>query len=161
LEASPTPGPVEDAPATTATPTIEIVFGPTEELFTPSANNTAALFPFTLLNEAVTYTEHVTQGCEGVWVSGEVFGLSGESVTGLPIQVTGESFDFIEFSGSAPEWGESGYQVLLNTSPIEAEFEVRLLSTTAMPLSEPIVVRTLDSCERNVAVVNFVQNRDY
>jgi hypothetical protein len=94
-------------------------------------------------------------------IAGQVFDIDGNPVVSLPVQVTGENFEQIEFTGTADPFGESGYEVFLNTEPSEAEYEVRLLNTTGMPLSEPVIVRTLDSCEGNVAIVNFVQNREF
>jgi len=126
----------------------------------PGSTNTIAVFPFTLQNEAVTYTKH-PDGCDGAWIVGQVFGLNGDAVLSLYILVTGQNFESATFTGTAKQWGESGYEVFLNPTPIEDEFLVRLYGSTGQPLSEPIVVRTLSACERNVAVVNFVQNHEY
>ncbi len=128
----------------------------------PGATNTVAVFPFTLQDEAVTYARNTNdEDCAWLSIAGQVFDINGEPVPGLPIQVTGEGFEQIEFSGTATQFGPSGYEVFLNPNPVEAEFVVRLLNTTGMPLSEPIVVRTLSSCDRNVAIVNFVQNHEF
>lgn len=128
----------------------------------PGATHTLSLYPFTLQNEAVTYTQNPNeQGCAWMSIAGQVFDLNGEPRKNLPILVTGDDFgDAIAWSGSAPQWGESGYEVFLNSTPYEAEFGVQLLNTTGMPLSEVIVVRTLSSCDHNVAIVNFVQNHE-
>lgn len=127
-----------------------------------NATNTPAIFPFTLQDEAITYTENQNElGCDWLSIAGQVFDQDGNPVTGLPVQIIGDQFEGIQFTGSATLFGPSGYEVFLNESPVEAEFEVRLLSTTGRPLSEPIIVRTIDDCERNVAIANFVQNRDY
>ena len=121
-----------------------------------------AVFPFTLQDEAVTYTQNFNdEGCAWLSIAGQVFDLNGNPLPGLAVQVTGENFEQIEFTGTAPQYGPSGYEVFLNSTPIEAEYVVRLLNTTGMPLSEPIVVRTLSSCERNVAIVNFIQNHEF
>jgi hypothetical protein len=34
-------------------------------------------------------------------------------------------------------------------------------SQAGLPLSEVVIVRTLSSCDKNVALVNFVQNHPY
>jgi hypothetical protein len=121
-------------------------------LTAPAVNTTPLTsFPFTIQNEAVTYSRH-PNGCTGLWLVGQVFNLENEPlVCGplgrplpcLPVQVNGEEFSTIQFTGSAPDWGPSGYEVFLNSTPVEAEFEVQLLNTNGQPLSEPIVVRTL------------------
>ncbi|MCC6905947.1 MAG: hypothetical protein IT326_08905 [Anaerolineae bacterium] len=135
---------------------------PTEIPFMPGATSTRAIFPFTLQNDAVTYTENSNErGCQWASIAGQVFDIDGQPLTRLPVQVTGEDFQSVQFTGSATAFGPSGYEVMINENPLVAEFEVRLLSTTGMPLSEPIIVRTLDSCDRNVAIVNFVQNYEF
>lgn len=147
--ATPTRTPTPQATATGLTPL-------------PGATNTVAVFPFTLQDEAVTYARNTnSEDCEWLSIAGQVFDLAGQPIPGLPIQVTGEGFEQIEFSGTAPSFGPSGYEVFLNQTPVEEEFVVRLLNTTGMPLSEPIVVRTLSSCDRNVAIINFVQNHEF
>jgi hypothetical protein len=149
-------------PAPTPTTTPIPVPSPTSVGVGPGGTNTPAIFPFTLQDEAVTYTANGNgEGCNWLSIAGQVFDIDGNPVVSLPVQVTGENFEQIEFTGTADPFGESGYEVFLNTEPSEAEYEVRLLNTTGMPLSEPVIVRTLDSCEGNVAIVNFVQNREF
>lgn len=137
----------------------------------PTVNSTPLTsFPFTIQNEAVTYSRH-PNGCTGLWLVGQIFNMEqqplvcgplGRPLPCLPVQViSDEGSSAIQFTGSAPDWGPSGYEFLLNSTPVEAEFEVQLLNTNGQPLSEPIVVRTLASCDQNVAVVNFIQIRDF
>jgi len=135
----------------------------------PAGSTPLTSFPFTIQNEAVTYSRH-PKGCNGLWLVGQVFDLKqqalvcgpiGRPLPCLPVQVNGDDFTSIQYTGSATQWGPSGYEVLLNSTPIEAEFEVQLLNSNGQPLSEPIIVRTLATCDQNVAVVNFIQIRDF
>jgi hypothetical protein len=127
----------------------------------PGGTLTVSVLPFTLQNDAVTYRVH-PDGCKGLWLIGQVFDSNGGPLPGLPVQVTGSVFQgAIEFTGSAPRWGESGYEFELNNTPVEDQFVAQLLNTTGQPLSEPVVVKTLASCEQNVAVVNFIQNHPF
>lgn len=156
---SPTEGPSPTPPATaTATNTPK----PTATGITPlpGATNTAAVYPFTLQDEVVTYARYQgAAGCEWQSIAGQVFDLLGNAVPQLPVEVTGDDISTsIAFTGSATQYGASGYEVKLSETPAEAEYVVRLLATTGMPLSEPIIVRTLATCDSNVAIVNFVQN---
>ncbi len=131
--------------------------------FTPLPGGTLAVtvLPFTLQNDAVTYRAH-PDGCKGLWLIGQVFDINGGPLPGLPVQVTGSVFQgAIEFTGSAPRWGDSGYEFDLNSTPVEDQFVVQLLNTTGQPLSEPVVVKTLASCAQNVAIVNFIQNHPF
>jgi hypothetical protein len=120
------------------------------------------VFPFTLQGEAVTYVRNSNgEGCAWSSIAGQVLDLNGGPIPDLVIQVTGENFQHIAWSGTERRFGASGYEVLLETTPTETEYVVQLMMQTGMPLSEPIVVRTLSSCDRNVAIVNFVQNHPY
>ncbi len=154
------------AGASTATPPPAVPTGLTALPIFPSPLTT---FPFTIQNEAVTYTKH-PKGCNGLWLVGQLFNLDkqplvcgplGRPLPCLPVQVIGENFSTIQYTGSATQWGPSGYEVFLNSTPIEAEFQAQLLNSNGQPLSEPIVVHTLASCDQNVAVVNFIQIRDF
>lgn len=170
------------------TPTFTITLSPTPLDFTPSAEDeesgetegdeeatptpilnggtvaipTQSVYPFILQDDAVTYVENQNEeGCAWQSIVGQVMGLEGDPIIGLAVQVTGENFEQIEFTGSAPDFGASGYEVWLNTTPLEAEYELQLLNTTGQPLSEIIIVQTLSACERNVAIVNLIQDHAY
>ncbi len=166
-EAAQNPEPVTMAPPTaTATPlliaTPTVPFLPTDITPLPLATYTPATFPFTLQDGAYAYTQYTgEQGCDYMAIAGQVFDLNGEPLKFIPIHVRDVEgfFETIVFSGSAPQYGPSGYEVQLNTSPYEAEFIVQLISETARPLSDEIVVRTRASCAENLIIVNFVQNQ--
>ena len=115
-----------------------------------------------LQDDTVTYTANQNaEGCAWQSIAGQVIGMDGRPIIGLAVLVTGENFEQIEFSGSADEFGPSGYEVWLNNTPLEGEYEVQLLNTTGQPLSEVIIVQTLSACERNVAIANFSQRSAY
>ena len=149
-------------PSVTPTVPAKTSATPTDPANIPGENPAISLFPFSLQNEAVTYRKNDNgDGCAWSSIVGQVFDLKGKGVVGLPINIKGEGFESIEFTGSKPEFGISGYEVFLNSTPLAAEFEVRLLNTTGQPLSETIIVKSLSSCDQNVAIVNFVQNREF
>ncbi|MBN1426880.1 MAG: hypothetical protein JXB07_00760 [Anaerolineae bacterium] len=144
-----------------ATPTLDLLEG-TESPTTlqPAATNTISIEPFTLQNEAVTYTQH-TSGCSGLWVVGQVFDMEQKPLKGLAVIARWESNSALGWSGYATQWGESGYEITINNKPVEIEVEIQLLAGTGQALSEPVVVRTLDTCDRNVAIANFIQNHPF
>lgn len=124
--------------------------------------NTPSRFPFTLQNESVGFISNPNGlGCNWLGVVGQALDLSGEPALQLAVQVKGEGFEWIAFTGSAPAYGASGFEVKLGPAVREAEFEVQLYSTTGVALSEPIVIRTSTDCQQNTAVVVFVQNYAY
>jgi hypothetical protein len=159
---SPTPEPTPTIPPTPEpTPTI-----PPTATNLPNVGNptsTPSLFPFTLVNNAITYEANQNEaGCDWSAIAGRVVDVNQDPVEGLPIQVTGpDDFEQLVFSGSSEEFGPGGFEVQLADEPIEAEYRVQLLNTTGQAFSEPIIVRTLNSCERNVAIAVFEQSASY
>jgi hypothetical protein len=152
-------------PLPTGTGTLEP--GASVTPFTPvGPQPTASLFPFTVQDEAVHYIPNPNEEeCAWLSIAGQVFGLDGEPIDGLAVQVTGDEgrFSTIVFTGTAPDFGEGAYEVFLDNTPKEAEYQVQLIepSLGGAPLSEVVIVRTLSSCDKNVALVNFVQNHPY
>jgi hypothetical protein len=114
-----------------------------------------------LQGDVIEFAEHQgSGGCRGTWIAGQVIGLGGEPLSGLPILITGEDYQAIQVSGTAADYGLAGYEFRVANSNIEAEFEVKLVSaTTGTDLSGPIIVRTRGTCEESVALVTFVQVR--
>lgn len=159
--ASPTE-PLVPTPITEPTRTSTPAPAPTGITPLPGATNTAAAFSFTLQDETYTYTQYAgEEGCDYMAIAGQVFDASGAPLKFIPIHVSDADgfFETIVFSSSAPQYGPSGYEVYINNSPYEAEFSVQLVSDTGRPLSDEIVVRTRDTCEENLVIVNFVQNQ--
>lgn len=134
------------------TPSIPGVAEPTED--------TTSAFPF--INREVRYEANLNeQGCQWLSIAGTVTGLLSEPVVDLPIEVIGDDFEQVVFSGSAPTFGLSGFEVPVDESPGRFSFAVRLLSPTGIPISDFVFFDTGDNCTNNVAVIEFVQVRSY
>ena len=125
-----------------------------------SPTPTRSAFPFTA--SVVRYQANDNeQGCQWLSVAGSVAGLDGEPLPGIAIEIDGENFRSVLFSGSAPRWGEAGFEFELGSTPRTATFRLRVLGPTGGPLSDDLFVETGSVCQRNVAVVEFVQNHAY
>ncbi|NDJ33735.1 MAG: hypothetical protein GYB64_03650 [Chloroflexi bacterium] len=148
------------------TPTVTLTAQPTATNPGPviGATNTPSLYPFTLQDNAVTYERYTgSEGCNYASIAGQVVDLEGQGINGLAVVVIGEDtdFEFIQYTGSETDLGTGGFEVIVNDQPLAAEFRVQLLNTTGQPFSEPIIVRTLADCNRNVARTVFEQNSEY
>jgi hypothetical protein len=66
----------------------------------------------------------------------------------------------LTLSGSALNYGEAGYELPLNDTPLETDGEawIQLLDQANLPLSDKIFLRTYDSCDSNLIRINFVQS---
>jgi hypothetical protein len=155
LESQP-PGPAVDVPLDDGSG----VPVPTSPGTTPLAVWTRSPFPFT--GELLYYQANRNdEGCQWLSIAGTVKGLAGELMPGMAIEINGESFRSVVFSGSAVRWGAGGFEFNLGAAPRTATYTLRVLGPTGGPVSDDLVVETGNTCQRNVAVVEFVQNHPY
>jgi hypothetical protein len=152
-------------PIGTETPLVPLDDGngtslPGNNSFSGGMTPTRSPFPFTASD--VTYeTNEGEQGCQWLSIAGTVSGLNGEPVAGLAVEIRGENFNQVLFSGSAARLGESGFEFYLGDSARTATYTLRLLGPTGGPVSDVIFVETGGTCQRNVARIEFIQNHAY
>jgi len=128
------------------------------EAVTPAPTRSA--FPFT--SSVVRYQANDNaQGCQWLSIAGTVAGLDGDPLPGIAIEIDGENYRSVVFSGSAPDWGEAGFEFELGSAPRAATYRLRALGPTGGPVSDDLFIETGSTCQRNVAVVEFVQNHAY
>ncbi len=160
---TPTPTPTRTPPPTltpSQTPTFAPTFTPTPTPGSPPP--TRSLYPYTLQGEVI-YTANFanTAGCAWLGIAGRVFGLEGEDVTGIAVVLKGgpygDSNPLVTYSGSAPAYGESGWEFFLDSKPKEGEWTIQLWDQ-GQPVSDPVKVTTVKDCRRNLALVYFVRN---
>jgi hypothetical protein len=164
LEGTPAPEglPTAEPPLEGATPTpVGGTPGPVPT--PPPGQPTVSAFPFALQEGVPQFTQNAEEngGCAALYLVGKIIGLDGQPVDGIAVWVTGENFETPDITKFNTLYGAGSYQVLLNSEPIEAEFEVQLWTVQAQPLSDKHVVRTRATCEENLIFVNFVQNHEY
>jgi hypothetical protein len=156
---TPTQTPTERPTSTPdATATVTPVIAQTGTVPPGGGGDTGDGFAFVLHSETLNYTAYAgPEGCNFMAIAGQVLDQEGGPVNGIPVVVRGDQFfSALEFSGNAPQYGPSGYQVVINDSPYEADFTVKLVSETGLALSDDYVVRTSASCEENIVIANFV-----
>ncbi len=168
-----TPTITETPPATvTLTPTITptpVVAGidPIPTLTPPPVATVAPVIegtppPFPFIAHEVRYeTNSNDQGCRWLSIAGNATGFSGEPITDLPVEITGDDFEYIEFTGSEQRFGISGFEVRVGSTPEARQFAVRLFSPADIPISDFIQVTTRTTCDQNVVIIEFIQVGDY
>ncbi len=155
-------GAAGETPAANVTLTPTLRPSPTGVTPPPLATNTPAAYPYTLQNDTVTKTQYFgSAGCNYMAIAGQVFDVDGNPMIGVPVVVKGDQFfeDALVFSGSSPQYGKSGYEVQIGQTPVQGTFTVQLFSDQGLPLSEEVTVKTSNSCDENLIIVNFVQNQ--
>jgi hypothetical protein len=123
---------------------------------------TPTLAPFPFMAAPVRYQANTdAQGCQWLSVAGTISGLAGEPLPGLAVQIVGESFRSVRFSGSAERWGEAGFEFQVGVAPRPATFTLYVIGPAGTPISETVTVETGTTCDTNIALVDFVQNHPY
>lgn len=121
---------------------------------------TRSPFPFTA--SEVRYEPNPgEEGCQWLSIAGSVTGINGEPLPALAVEISGDDFRTVQFSGSAPRWGAGGFEVNLGAAPRTLTYTVRVLGPTGGPVSDLVYVETGNTCQRNVAIVEFRQNHSY
>ncbi|NMC13801.1 MAG: hypothetical protein GYA34_13085 [Chloroflexi bacterium] len=140
-------------------------------LFTPSVTPTnppADAMPFALnAGSPVAISSvafHPEAGCNWMGVAGQVLNLSGAPVsTGVIIHLGGDLAgvhkDITSLTGTARQYGEAGYEIVLGTTPTDStnSLWVQLLDQAGLPMSPRVYFDTYASCDRNLIFITFKQ----
>jgi hypothetical protein len=147
-------------PSITPTPSNTPTLTPTGP--TPTPSRTRSAFNYTLQGNQPTYLANFANsaGCNWQGIAGQAFDLAGRPVVGLLVHLEGGGLNVDAITGSKPEYGTGGYEFFLNSPPRATTntYRVQLRTTGGQPLSDTYVINTFDTCDKNLALVNFVQN---
>lgn len=167
---------ITETPAPTLTPSITFTPAATET-FTPTATPTGSTPTFTPsvspflfgLREAVRFTPNFANaaGCAWQGIGGQVIGLDGQPFAqNLQIHVYNNGFDRRVSVGSNSLYGStgangvnSGWEVNVGTRITGDFFFVRLETINGTPVSDAIQLLFPNTCEGNLAILNFIQLR--
>lgn len=165
------------SPTLTPLPTITPTFTPTS---TPTEVPTATEIPtptplppelvlYTLSEgspQATTSTAFYPDlGCKWAGVAGQIFDAEGQPVPPASVLVVvrgilnGQVVELLSLSGTAPQYGPSGYEVVLGDLPIASQnsLTIQLFDTQGTPLTDPVPFETYGACEQNLLLINFVR----
>ena len=110
------------------------------------------------------YTQNFNDlDCAYLGIAGQVFDSSdpGNPISFLRIQVQGGRLDYYTVTGSQPAFGPGGYELFLGYAPIDTTdvYSVQVRDASGLPLSDAYFIPTYDDCEKNLILVNFVQDQ--
>lgn len=137
---------------------------------TPTITPTATLepLPFIRKGEPETLSSALIRpelDCGWLVVAGQVWDLQDTPLMGLTLHLSGrlddKEIDAYTLSGSAPAYGDSGYEFALEGLVVNSEdtLFIQLVDTNGLPLSHPYPVQTFADCQKNLILVNFKQVR--
>ncbi|PKN96951.1 MAG: hypothetical protein CVU42_17770 [Chloroflexi bacterium HGW-Chloroflexi-4] len=158
---TPTVAPTETPAPATSTP--EIL--PTETTTYPTAAaNSLYTFGLQAAPSAVkSDTFKPATGCAWQGVAGQVLDLQGRHLVNIGIVLkgtyNGKTISTQSISGTHTEYGDSGYEFPLSTTPISSTglLSIQLVDQAGLPLSEQVIFDTFDTCDKNLVLVNFRQ----
>lgn len=166
---APSQTPVKTAiPSPTPTKTLTKTPQPTS---TPRATATATPAPYRLQNMTPYYLANFTHpdlGCSWLGVAGQVFNSAGVVQKDILIKLGGTLagaaiVEQMTMPLAEPEidlaYGPGGYEVTLANAPAASESSVwiQLFNLEGKPLSDRIYLTTFDDCQKNLILMNFIE----
>jgi hypothetical protein len=164
-------------PSQTPTPRPTATEVPTETPYslavasaTPTETQSPGGMPFEVAQGSpaaiASITFHPEAGCNWMGVAGQVLNMSGAPVsTGIIIKLggvlSGKFLDLTSLTGTARQYGEAGYEIVLANQPAASNgtLWVQLVDQAGLPLSNRIYFDTYDDCNKNLIFINFKQVR--
>ncbi len=102
--------------------------------------------------------------CQWMGVAGQVFDLKNSPVPlGIIVQlagsVNGKVLNITSLTGTATQYGPSGYEVTLadRTAASTGQLWIRLLNQEGIPLTDRVFFDTYSDCNKNLIIINFKQ----
>lgn len=170
-----TPGPIlTETPSASETPSLTPTWTslPTSTSFfdgtgfpdngTPTQTSTPNGLPFeasvTTLGSAYYHPE---AGCNWMGVAGQAVGINNSPVLYLTIHISGtlggKFIDYYSLTGTAPNYGQSGFEFVLGEAPIASynSLYVQLLDQQNLPMSDKVWLITYNDCSKNLVMIRF------
>src|SRR5271157_5835836 len=104
---------------------------------------------------------HSDLGCAWQGVGGTVVDASGSPIVGMVVRLVGtyngNPINLTTVSGVSPDYGKSGFEFTLGTSPINSskQLYVQLLDQAGLPLADNLYINTYSDCNKNLILVQF------
>lgn len=153
-------------PSPTSAPSATLKPSPTPT-HTPEPTFTPTPFPYGFQEGNPTYMTnfaHPEDGCDWLGIAGQIFDRNGEVVTDVVVKAGGELngesiLNTLSMPGAAKAYGPGAYELVLSTTPVYSEEAVwiQLYDLHANPLSEKSYLTTYAACDKNLILLNFVE----
>ena len=173
LEATWTPTFVNTTDTPTLAPTITVqpsntpisLVPPTRTPTLPPPTSTPKA-PYSVSISAIDGTIiHPDQACGWTGIGGTVVDASGAPVLYRTLRLTGsfdgKPIDKLTVSGTALDYGQSGFEFVLGTTPVASNklLTLQLLDQGGLPLAENVYIVTYNDCKKNLILVRYKENR--
>jgi hypothetical protein len=106
------------------------------------------------------------EGCDWMGIAGQVFDEDGDEIPDL-VLVAGNALDengteLSSLTGTAQAYGPGGYEIKLSDTALDTSqvFWVEVRNAEGLALSERVFFDTFAVCEKNLILVNFIQQSE-
>jgi hypothetical protein len=102
-----------------------------------------------------------TAGCSWQGIAGQVFDADGTAVKNLVVKVggvwNGTTINLLGMTGTAPAYGEGGFEVVLGTKAVNSTNTVwvQIFDLSNKAVSDKVNVSTSSDCSKNLTLINF------
>jgi hypothetical protein len=174
LDATWTPQPTPIlSPTATLAPTFTPIpsatsFSLTPASATPKATNTPKA-PFSATVDEVQsdiFPHLQAAACNWQGVGGSVVDANNSDIIGMTVRLVGsyngKTIDNITVSGISTDYGRSGFEFMLGTTPVTSKGSLYLQlldQTSGLPLADNVYINTSSDCKKNLVLVHFKKNR--
>ncbi len=169
---TPQPTPVQ-SPSATLAPTFTPIpsatsFSLTPASATPTVTNTPKA-PFSATVDEVQsdiFPHLQAAACNWQGVGGSVVDANNSDIIGMTVRLVGsyngKTIDTPTVSGIITDYGRSGFEFVLGTTPITSKGKLYLQlldQTSGLPLADNVYIDTSSDCKKNLVLVHFKKNR--
>jgi hypothetical protein len=169
---TPTPIPFQ-SPSATLAPTFTPIpsatlFSLTPASATPTVTKTPKA-PFSATVDEVQsdiFPHLQAAACNWQGVGGSVVDANNSDIIGMTVRLVGsyngKTVDIITVSGISTDYGRSGFEFVLGTTPITSKGKLYLQlldQTSGLPLADNVYIDTSNDCKKNLVLVHFKKNR--
>jgi hypothetical protein len=99
--------------------------------------------------------------CNWQGVGGTVDDENGSPIVGMVIRLTGtlggKTVNLTTVSGVSPDYGKSGYEFVVGSTPVASTspLTLQLLDQAGLPLANNVYIVTYNDCKKNLILVRF------
>ncbi len=115
--------------------------------------------------QSTIITHLASQDCNWQGVGGTVDDANNGPIIGMVIRLVGtwnnQPINLTTVSGVSPDYGKSGWEFVLGTTPAASTktLYLQLLDQAGLPLSDNVYINTYTDCSKNLVLVRFKKNR--
>jgi hypothetical protein len=97
-------------------------------------------------------------------VGGTVVDANSSPIVGMVLRLTGtlsgKPVNLTTVSGVSPDYGQSGFEFVLGTTPVASTqpLTLQLLDQAGLPLAQNVYIVTYNDCKKNLIIVRFKKN---